>query len=73
MFAVTSERKGMGQTEGGEKKKNKMVCREEAVKGMKGKKKYVKEMTADKDSVCVNVRERGKGVLKVSREPSFRT
>lgn len=34
MFAVTSERKGMGQTEGGEaKKKNKMLGREEAVKG----------------------------------------
>lgn len=41
MFAVTSERKGMGQTGGGEGKKNEMVCREEVASGKKGKEKCV--------------------------------
>lgn len=51
MFAVTSERKGIGQSEGGEEK---------------NKEKYgiCKIMIAYKDSVCMNATEREKEECK---------
>lgn len=73
IFGITSERQG--QTEGGEEKNCKKVCREEVVKGMRGKEKYIrKEMIADKDSVCVSVRERvEKKWKKLAKSHHFRS